>query len=99
MDILVGVDAGTSVVKAIAITPAGSERALATRSLSTTHPEPRWAQQNMHTVWEQAAGCLGDLPTFNISTVSTGESAGFRRRFPNVSYAIPPRRKRRGFPR
>lgn len=61
MDILVGVDAGTSVIKAIAITPAGSEKALATRSLSTDHPEPRWTQQDMNTVWEQAAGCLGDL--------------------------------------
>lgn len=30
MDLLVGVDTGTSVVKALAITPAGSEKALTT---------------------------------------------------------------------
>lgn len=41
MDILLGVDAGTSVIKAVAITPTGTETALATRSLSTAHPEPQ----------------------------------------------------------
>lgn len=56
-----GVDAGTSVVKAIAITPAGSEKAVATRSLSIDHPQSQWAHQDMTTVWGQTAACLADL--------------------------------------
>lgn len=61
MDVLLGVDAGTSVIKAVAITPTGTEKALTTRSLSTDHPQPQWAQQDMNTVWEQTAACLADL--------------------------------------
>ncbi|MFC6907163.1 FGGY-family carbohydrate kinase [Halalkalicoccus tibetensis] len=61
MDILVGIDAGTSVIKAIAITPTGREQALATRELTTDHPRSQWAHQDMNTVWEQTAACLAEL--------------------------------------
>lgn len=61
MDVLVGVDAGTSVIKAIAITPAGRQQALATRELSTDHPCSQWAHQDMETVWKETAACLTEL--------------------------------------
>lgn len=39
MDILLGVDAGTSIIKAVALAPNGDEHALATRSVPIQRPD------------------------------------------------------------
>lgn len=72
MDILLGVDAGTSIIKAVALTPNGDEHALATRSVPIQHPEPQWAEQDMALITTNAIP-ITDLSSSQLTGTSATE--------------------------
>jgi xylulokinase len=47
----IAIDAGTSVIKAVAFSSDGKEFALARRQTAVLHPEPAWSEQDMEAVW------------------------------------------------
>lgn len=49
---LIGVDAGTSVVKAVAFDYAGKEICASETPLSLSRPEPLWIEQDMEMLWQ-----------------------------------------------
>lgn len=56
---LIGVDAGTSVVKAVAFDVLGNELASHESSMPLRRPEPLWIEQDMDELWETVKVCLG----------------------------------------
>ena len=60
-DVLVGMDAGTSVLKAVAFTRAGDQLAVAARPNRYRTGADGAAEQDMAWTWEEAAGTLRDL--------------------------------------
>ncbi|QUH04922.1 carbohydrate kinase [Saccharopolyspora erythraea] len=59
--ITIGIDAGTSVVKAVAYADDGVELAVVRRPTRVVHPEPGWAEQDMDEVWEAVATTVAEL--------------------------------------
>ena len=60
-DVVIGIDAGTSVVKAVAFTRAGEQIAVAGRPNHYRTNAGGAAEQDMARTWEEAAGTLRDL--------------------------------------
>lgn len=60
-DLWLGVDIGTTAIKAAAYEPDGRIVALAERSNEVLRPAPGFAEQDMDTVWRRVAACLGEL--------------------------------------
>src|SRR4051812_12849014 len=60
-DLLVGVDAGTSVIKAVAFTTAGEQVAIASRPNRYDTPAPGHVEQDMLRTWADCAATLRDL--------------------------------------
>jgi erythritol kinase len=60
-DLLVGIDAGTSVIKAVAFTPDGQQVAIAARPNSYDTPGPGQVEQDMARTWADCAACLREL--------------------------------------
>ena len=60
--VLIGLDVGTSGVKAIAISPEGEILATADESYSTSTPHPGWSEQDPEDWWRAAEACLARLP-------------------------------------
>ena len=63
---LVGLDVGTTGVKALALSPDGDVLARAEVSYGLSRPQPGWAEQDPEDWWraaEQALGALGGQPT------------------------------------
>jgi erythritol kinase (D-erythritol 1-phosphate-forming) len=60
-DILIGVDAGTSVIKAVAFTTSGTQIAIASRRNVTLSPMPGAVEQDMARTWADCAASLRDL--------------------------------------
>jgi sugar (pentulose or hexulose) kinase len=58
---LLGLDSGTSVVKAVLLDQNGQEAAVATRRTALQHPHPGWSEVSMSETWEAAAGTIHDL--------------------------------------
>ncbi len=58
---LLGIDAGTSVVKAVLVTEAGATVAGATRRTSTRSPRPGWSEASMTETWEAAAATIREV--------------------------------------
>jgi erythritol kinase (D-erythritol 1-phosphate-forming) len=58
---LVGVDAGTSVVKAVAFDAAGNEIYASEKPIPLQRPHPLWIEQDMDEVWQKVKGCLRDV--------------------------------------
>ena len=59
--LFVGLDVGTTHVKAAAFRPDGEQLALALRGYPTHYPHPGWAEQSPAD-WQRAVrDCLGDL--------------------------------------
>jgi xylulokinase len=56
--LLVGLDIGTTNVKAVVYEPDGRAVARATATTITHHPRPGWAYSRAEEIWEQAAGVL-----------------------------------------
>ena len=60
-DVLVGMDAGTSVLKVVAFTRGGDQIAVAARANRYRTGADGAAEQDMAWTWEEAAGTLRDL--------------------------------------
>jgi xylulokinase len=59
---LIGLDVGTTGVKAIAIAHDGSVLASASEAYALSTPQPGWAEQNPEDWWRAAQACLARLP-------------------------------------
>lgn len=55
---LIGVDAGTSVVKAVAFDDRGNEVCSHPIPMPLRRPEPLWIEQDMETLWQTVRDCL-----------------------------------------
>ncbi|WP_339775400.1 FGGY-family carbohydrate kinase [Caldilinea sp.] len=62
-DLLLGVDAGTSVVKAALFDRAGRELAVVRRRTPVETPRPGWSETDMNVVWEVTAAAIRSLLT------------------------------------
>jgi len=60
-DTLVGIDVGTTGVKAVAIDPRGAVLARVERGYPLSTPRPGWAEQDPELWWEAAEAVLGEL--------------------------------------
>jgi erythritol kinase (D-erythritol 1-phosphate-forming) len=60
-DILIGIDAGTSVIKAVAFTVQGEQIAIASRPNVTLSPMPGAVEQDMRRTWRDCAATLKEL--------------------------------------
>ena len=58
---LIGIDVGSSAVKACAYSESGEPLALAHQGLTPEHPQPGWWQQEPEEVWQATLTCLGRL--------------------------------------
>lgn len=61
MDILLGIDAGTSNIKAVLATPDGRVLATAQAAYSTHHPKPGWAEQSPEDWWHGLVGVVKEV--------------------------------------
>ena len=61
-DVLVGLDVGTTGVKAVAISPDGHVLAAASEEYPLSTPRPGWAEQDPEDWWRAAQACLERLP-------------------------------------
>jgi xylulokinase len=61
-DILIGLDVGTSGVKAVAVSHTGRVVATAEEGYGLSTPRPGWAEQDPADWWRAAESCLGRLP-------------------------------------
>ncbi|MFN8487624.1 MAG: FGGY-family carbohydrate kinase [Caldilineaceae bacterium] len=80
---LLGIDAGTSVIKSVLFTLDGREVASAAQSTTILHPQPTWAEQDMDAVWQavvttvrQVIGESGAPPTAIRAIGLTGQGDG-----------------------
>ncbi len=60
-DILIGIDAGTSVIKAVAFLTSGEQIAIASRPNVTLSPMPGAVEQDMRRTWADCAATLAEL--------------------------------------
>lgn len=59
--VIIGVDAGTSNIKAAAFSVDGEQLTCSTVANPVEHPQPGWAEQDMTAIWERAATVLQDV--------------------------------------
>ena len=60
-DVLVGVDAGTSTIKAVAFSLDGEGLAVSRRSNPVKSPRPGWAEQDMKTTWRRTVAAVEEV--------------------------------------
>ncbi len=65
-EVLIGIDVGTTGVKAIAISPDGELLASASEEYPLSTPEPGWAEQDPEDWWRATQACLARLPQGEI---------------------------------
>ena len=58
---LIGIDAGTSVVKAVAFDFEGNEVCCHEAAVQLRRPERSWVEQDMNELWETVNSCLGEV--------------------------------------
>jgi xylulokinase len=73
---LVGLDVGTSGVKAIAISSTGDVLARAERGYPLSTPQPGWAEQDPEDWWRAAESALADLRVEPVSLGLSGQMHG-----------------------
>lgn len=56
-----GIDLGTSSVKAVVIDDAGAVRASASSPLTVSHPQPRWSEQDPAAWWAATEAAVGEV--------------------------------------
>ena len=57
-DLLLGIDAGTSVVKVALFDTRGRELAVARRRTALVSPQPAWSETDMEAAWQAVAACI-----------------------------------------
>jgi xylulokinase len=67
--VLVGIDVGTSAVKAIAVSPAGEVRARAERPVALAMPRPGWSEQDPEEWWRATEGALAELGPLPVAGI------------------------------
>jgi xylulokinase len=67
--ILVGLDVGTTGVKALAITADGSVRARAERPYELSTPRPGWAEQDPEDWWRASEAAMADLAVGDVAGI------------------------------
>src|SRR5665213_4394830 len=65
-DVLVGLDVGTTGVKAVAISPDGRMLGSVTEEYALSTPQPGWAEQDPEDWWRAAQKCLERLPEGHV---------------------------------
>jgi xylulokinase len=65
-EVLVGLDVGTTGVKAVAISLDGRVVGSATEDYALSTPKPGWAEQNPEDWWRAAQACLARLPDGHV---------------------------------
>jgi len=60
-ELIVGVDAGTSNIKSVAVTLEGTELVHASRENEVQNPETGWAEQDMAATWERTAETMREV--------------------------------------
>ncbi|MDP4502898.1 FGGY-family carbohydrate kinase [Nonomuraea turcica] len=63
---IICVDAGTTVIKAVAYDAAGAESAVARRETVVSRPAPGHAEQDMRAVWDAVAATVREVATGNV---------------------------------
>src|SRR5207247_2481185 len=61
MDYLLGLDLGTTHLKAVVFDAAGRQIATARRSTPTHHPRPEWAVYEPEEIWQGIAGAIREV--------------------------------------
>jgi len=56
-----GLDLGTSAVKAVLVDETGAVRAVASQPLSLSHPQPRWSEQDPVDWWRASVAAIDEL--------------------------------------
>jgi xylulokinase len=74
--VLIGVDVGTSGVKALALTPAGEIVGRAEREYPLSVPRPGWAEQDPEDWWRATESALADLDVEPASIGLSGQMHG-----------------------
>ncbi len=69
MTALVGLDVGTTGVKAIAISPDGEILARAERGYPLSTPQPGWSEQNPEDWWQASEAALDDLGVQDVAGI------------------------------
>lgn len=59
--LFIGIDLGTSSVKAVCIDASGTVRASASTPLTIQHPQPRWSEQNPEDWWQATLNSVAQL--------------------------------------
>lgn len=59
--LFLGIDLGTSSVKAVCIDTSGNVQASATSPLTIQHPQPRWSEQNPEDWWQATLAAVGEV--------------------------------------
>jgi len=81
-DLLLGIDAGTTNIKAVAMTAGGEERHRGSASNPVERPRPTWAEQDMETTWARTRAVVSEVtaslgPDESIAAVGvTGQGGG-----------------------
>ena len=58
--LLLGIDAGTSRVRALVFTPDGQPLSEGAKAAPTRRPQPRWAEQDAEEIWQACAAAIRD---------------------------------------
>jgi L-xylulokinase len=66
---IVGVDVGSTVVKAVRFDLRGRELAVAERRVATSIPRPGWAERDATATWRAAAACLRAVTAADVAVV------------------------------
>lgn len=84
MEYILGIDAGTSNVKAVLFDMEGKEVAVASRESKTINNGGNWEEQNMLFVWEKVKQCIKEIMALNLVRKEdikgigiTGQGEGF----------------------
>ena len=76
VDVLVGIDVGTSGVKALALSPTGEVLARAEREYPLSTPQPGWAEQDPEDWWAATLAALDELGVEPASIGLSGQMHG-----------------------
>ena len=63
--IFIGIDLGTTNVKAVALTAGGKIVTSSSRPLSLINDKPNWFEQDSDQWWEKTAECIKDIVNHN----------------------------------